>query len=200
MPLARMAILAALLFSATTVSGQPPAKKDDKSDPLEKFEPKGAPGAGQKFLSKFVGDWNVTKTFYPRTEGAEPTKLPGTCKQEMIQEGRFLKSDFVFEGTKGKTTGTGVIGFESPSGLFTSTWIDSRQTKMSFRRSPEKFDGKQIVLHGVAFEEVKDGRKSKTVTKLENDGNTIVHRQFSIAADGTERAVMQLEMTRKPAK
>ena len=71
---------------------------------------------------------------------------------------------------------------------------------MSFRRSKDKFDGTKIVLYGVSFEEAKDGRQSKTVTHLEDDGNKVVHRQFSFAADGAERLVMQLEMTRKAAK
>jgi hypothetical protein len=114
----------------------------------------------------------------------------------MIHDGRFLRSEFTFDSPTGKTTGTGVIGFEPATGVFTSTWFDSRQTRMSFRRSKDKFDGKEIVLYGVSFEEAKDGRKSKTVTRLEDGGNKILHRQFSIAPDGTERLVMQLEMTR----
>ena len=43
-------------------------------------------------------------------------------------------------------------------------------------------------------------RKSKTVTTLEDKGNKIVHKQFSIAADGAERPVMQLELTKKAVK
>ncbi len=185
----------AAAFLAATAFSQPPA--GDKKDPQEKFEPKAAPGVGQKFLAKFVGDWAVVKTFYPRAPGAEPTKSAGTCVQEMTHGGRFLKSEFTFDGPAGKTTGTGVIGFEPATGLFTSSWVDSRQTRMSFRRSLGKFDEKQIVLWGVTFEEPKDGRKSKTVTTIAGDPATITHRQFSVAPDGTERPVMQLEMTPK---
>lgn len=194
--------LTVLLTAAATV-GQPPTKPDDKKDPQQQFEPKAAPGAGQKFLAKMAGDFTVAKTFFPRTAGAEPAKTTGTCKQEMVHDGRFLRSEFTFDAATGKTTGTGVIGFEPATGAFTSTWIDSRQTRMSFRRSKDKFDGTEIVLYGVSFEEAKDGRKSKTLTRLEDGGNKVMHRQFSIAADGTERIVMQLEMTRKagqPAK
>ena len=191
-------LLTVLLAAAT--AGQPPAKPDDKKDPQQPFEPKAAPGEGQKFLAKMAGEFAVAKTFYQRTPGAEPTETSGTCKQEMVHDGRFLRSEFAFDGPAGKTTGTGTIGFEPATGTFTSTWIDSRQTRMSFRRSKDKFDGAAIVLYGVAFEEVKDGRRSKTVTRLEDDGNRIVHRQFSIASDETERIVMQLELTRKPGR
>ena len=145
-----------------------------------------------------VGDWDVVKTFHLRA--GDPTKTPGECKQAMVQEGRFLQSDFTFNAASGKTTGTGLIGFEPETGKFTSVWIDSRQTRMSFRQGEDKFDGKTIALLGQALGEgPKDGaRKSKTTTTLEDDGKKIVHRQVSIDADGTERLVMQLVMTKKP--
>jgi hypothetical protein len=49
-------------------------------------------GAGQKLLAQFAGDWDVVKTFFPMTE--EPKVTRATCKQYMIQDGRFLQSDF----------------------------------------------------------------------------------------------------------
>jgi hypothetical protein len=188
------AALTALLASVAVAAGQPPA---GKADPAEKFEPKSAPGEGQKFLTQFAGDWAVTKTFYLRAPAGKPTVTAGKCHQKMVQGGRFLQSDFTFDGPTGPTTGTGVIGFEPASGLFTSSWIDSRQTRMSIRRAREKFDGKQIVLYGTPLDGVKVPSESKTVTTVEGNSVTkITHRQYSVAADGTERPVMQLELTR----
>lgn len=194
----RVALLAGL-FVFAVCSAQPFASGDDKKDPQAKFEPKSKPGEGQKFLEKFVGDWDVAKTFYPKT--GEPTKSAGTCRQVMTQEGRFLESDFTFDGPGGKTTGKGTIGFEPETGKFTSVWIDSRQTRMSFRQADEAFDGKRIVLVGKALgAEPKDARRSKTVSALEDDGRKIVHRQYAVEADGKERLVMELVLTKKPAK
>lgn len=193
----RMSAFVGFLLVAVA-GGQPPAKPTGKPDPQEKFEPKAGPGAGQKFLTAFVGEWDVEKTFFPRTEGAAPAKSKGTCKQEMIHDGRFLKSEFVFDGPTGKTTGTGTIGFDSATGLFTSTWIDSRQTRMSFRQGKEKFDGKTIVLYSASLGDDRGDRKSKTVTTFDAESKKILHRQFGIAADGTERLVMQLEMKSDP--
>ena len=70
----RLGFLIAALFAVSVASGKVPPKPDDKKDPQEKFEPKGAPGAGQKFLARFVGDWKVEKTFFPRTPGVEPAE------------------------------------------------------------------------------------------------------------------------------
>src|SRR5262249_50891190 len=104
-------------------------KKDDKKDPQSSFEPRSKPGWGKKFLEKFVGDWDVAKSFHPRR--GEPVKQKGECRQTMIHGGRFLESQFTFQTGSEKTTGTGLIGFEPETGKFTSVWVDSRQTRMS---------------------------------------------------------------------
>ena len=44
--------------------------------------------------------------------------------------------------------------------------------------------------------EAKDARRSRTVSKIEPGDAKIVHRQYAIAPDGTERLMMELVMTR----
>jgi hypothetical protein len=163
------------------------------------FEPRSSPGAGQKLLEKFAGDWSVTKTFYPRA--GQPTRVEGQCHQAMIHEGRFLQSDFVFQHGGAKATGMGIIGFEPESGRFTSFWTDSRQTRMSMRQSQGPFDGKEIVLYSRSLDaDGKEGRRSKTVSRLEDDGRKLVHRQYALSQGGEERLVMELIMTKTAAK
>lgn len=182
-------------FVSTQLIAQPAKDAPQKKDPQQSIEPKAGPGEGQKFLSKFVGDWKVVKKFYPRN-GGEPSILTGTCRQEMVHEGRFLRSEFEFESVNGKSTGTGVIGFEVDTGLFTSSWFDSRQTKMSFRKSKAKFNGDKIELYSCSLAGETEVRQSKTVTTLEKNGTTIVHKQVATANDGSERLIMELVMTR----
>src|SRR5580765_923228 len=77
------------------------------------YEPARAAGAGQKLI--------VTK---------------GTCRQYMIQDGKFLQSDFTFfNPDETKSTGTGISGFDPKTNRFTTVWYDSRQTTMSIRQS-----------------------------------------------------------------
>jgi hypothetical protein len=196
MKLQVLAVLAAVccLGGADT----PPKGTKDAKDPQSSYEPRSKPGAGQKFLEKFVGDWDVAKTFYPRS--GNPARAGGQCRQTMIHEGRFLKSEFVFDGQGAKTTGTGLIGFEAATGKFTSVWTDSRSTRMSLRQSQDPFNGTEIVLYGRSLNnEAKDPSRSRTVTRLEDDGRKIVHRQYAIDPAGKERLVMELVMTRKAA-
>ena len=111
-----------LIASALVASGQdrPPAAKPD---PQATYEPRSGPGVGQAFLARFVGDWEVTKTFHSRS--GEAAKTTGKCKQTMIHNGRFLRSEFTFGAGKDASTGTGVIGFDPATGKFTSVWTDA---------------------------------------------------------------------------
>jgi hypothetical protein len=189
-----------LLLSVCHFSTSPMAQEKKSStkqkDPQSEYEPRSMPGEGQKFLQKFVGDWEVVKTFHPRS--GVPVRQEGECRQTLIHGGRFLQSQFAFRRGDEKTTGTGLIGFDPASGLFTSVWIDSRSTRMSFRQGQEKFDGKQIVLYGRSLgDDGKKGRVSRTVTRLEDKGRRIVHRQYTSGEGGRERLVMELVLTKK---
>ncbi len=57
--------------------------------------------------------------------------------------------------------------------------------------------GEQIVLYGKSLDEDAPERKSRTVTRLEDGGKTIVSRQDVPAEEGKERLIMELVMTRK---
>jgi hypothetical protein len=189
--------MAALVAAGLLISAdQPPPVKQD---PQSSFEPRSNPGAGQKFLQQFVGDWAVVKTLHLRP-GAEPIRMTGDCRQTMIHNGRFLQSDFVFQRDGTKATGLGLIGFEAETGKFTSVWTDSRSTRMSLRQSEEPFKGDEIVLHGRSLAaDGKEARASRTVTRLEDNGKKIIHRQYVPGPDGKERLLMELVMTRKTA-
>lgn len=194
-PLTLLLVLSVGYFS-TSSTAQEKRSSQKQKDAQSEYEPRSKPGEGQKFLQMFVGDWGVAKTFYPRS--GEPVRQEGECRQAMLHGGRFLQSEFTFRRGDDKTTGTGLIGFDSASGRFTSVWIDSRSTRMSFRQGQEKFDGKQIILYGRQLgDEGNTGRVSRTVTRLENDGLRIVHRQYTTGEGGKERLVMELILTKK---
>lgn len=188
-------VAAVLLVAAAQSQDKKNSGKSEKKDPQSSFEPKSKPGAGQKFLEQFIGEWDVVKAFYLKAGG--PAQQKGVCKQAMIHGGRFLQAEFTFTNTDGgKSTGTGLIGWEPQSEKFTSVWVDSRQTRMSFRQGEDKFDGERVVLFGKDLSG-KEPRRSKTVTRLEDGGKKMVHQQYGVNADGTERLVMELVLTKK---
>jgi hypothetical protein len=177
------------------VAGAGPAQQRLR-DPQSTFEPRSEPGIGQKLLEKMAGDWDVAKTLYIRSR--EPLRIKGECHQRMIHDGRFLKSEFVFEDSQGKTTGLGIIGFDVQTGKFTSAWTDSRSTRMSLRQSEGMVNGQEIVLFGRNLGDSANGpSRSRTVSKLEDDGRKLVHRLYVLGPDDKERLVMELLMTRR---
>jgi len=160
------------------------------------YEPTNATGAGQKLLAQFVGDWDVIKTFFPAN--GKPIVSEATCKQYMIQDGKFLQSDFTFINADGtKSTGTGISGFDPKANRFTTVWYDSRQTTMSIRQSDGTFDGKEIVLWATSLDPDRPGRKTVARAHLEEDGRLLLHRHFLIDDKGNERMMIELRMTRK---
>ena len=161
----------------------PSAAAQEKKQERSKFEPRSEPGAGQKLLEKFEGEWDVVKIMHRAT--GEPAQAKGRCRQTMIHDGRFLQSEFTFEQGGKKTTGLGIIGFETESGTFTSFWTDLRQTRMSVRQSRDPFDGDRIILYSRSLEaDGKEARRSKTISRLEEGGRKLVHRQYALLPGG----------------
>ncbi len=162
----------------------------------KQYEPPSAPGAGQQLLAKFVGNWDVVQTFYPKT--GKPIATKGTCKQYMVQDGKFLESDFTFYRPDGKTTtGTGISGFDPKTNRFTTVWFDSRQTTMSIRQSDGTFDGKNIALWSTPLDPDHPGRKTVARAHLEQDGRVLIYQHSLIGPDGKERVIFEMRLTRK---
>jgi hypothetical protein len=188
----RKGILSLLLMAAVAVAPHTALAQQTH----EQYEPANVAGAGQKLLAQFVGNWDVVKTFFPRSGAPKVSK--GECRQFMVQDGKFLESDFTFFNPDGtKSTGTGISGFDSKTNRFTTVWFDSRQTTMSIRQSDGTFDGKNIVLWATALDPDDPGRKTVARAHLEEDGRVLLHRHYLIDDKGTERMMIELRMTRK---
>jgi hypothetical protein len=188
----RRSVLAILLTAAlATAQSSAVAQKTH-----EQYEPSNAPGAGQKLLAQFAGNWDVVKTFFPKNGAPRVSK--GECRQTMVQDGKFLESDFTFFNPDGsKSTGTGISGFDSKTNRFTTVWFDSRQTTMSIRQSDGTFDGKTIVLWATDLDPDDPGRKTVARAHLEDNGRVLVHRHYLVDDKGNERLMIELRMTRK---
>jgi hypothetical protein len=185
-------ILALMLMAAVTIAPHTTLAQQTH----EQYEPSNTPGAGQKLLAQFVGNWDVVKTFFPRNGAPKISK--GECRQFMVQDGKFLESDFTFFNPDGsKSTGTGISGFDSKTNRFTTVWFDSRQTTMSIRQSDGTFDGKNIVLWATALDPDDPGRKTVARAHLEEDGHVLLHRHYLIDDKGQEHMMIELRMTRK---
>ncbi|HEX4438810.1 MAG TPA: DUF1579 family protein [Thermoanaerobaculia bacterium] len=198
MKTSRIAAAAAVLLTVAAAGLAQDAKTAaPRKDPQAQFEPPIGPGAGQAFLKTFEGEWSVERNFYPPGGGA-PRKASGEASQKMVQDGRFLESNFTFHQDGKDSTGTGISGFDPKSGLFTTFWYDSRSTDFSVRQSRDPFDGMQIVLYSVSLKGSHgEGHESRTVSFLEDNGKRLIHRQYNMGPDGKEHVLMELILTKK---
>lgn len=192
-----LAIVLALVAILAPLASAADKKTEEEAHAL--YEPRSSPGSGQEFLKRFVGEWRVTKKFYPPT--GEAVETTGKCTQIMIHDGRFLKSEFTFGEGNAATTGLGIVGYDPKTDKFTSFWTDSRSTRISIRESEAPFKGSELVLFSRSLDEdAKDkGRRSKTVTRFENQGSEIVHRQYSQGPAQEDRLMMELTLKRADA-
>jgi hypothetical protein len=160
------------------------------------YEPANGPGAGQKLLAQFVGNWSVVDTFYPAQ--GKPRVSKATCKQYMVKDGKFLESDFTFFNADGtKSSGTGISGFDPRTNRFTTVWFDSRRTEMSIRQSDGTFNGKDIALWSTSLDNENPGRKTVARAHLEDNGRVLVYRHYLVSAGGKEQMMFQMLMTRQ---
>ena len=196
----RIGMLIIIVAVAVMMAGQSqePSRPSAKAEPQASYEPRGKPGSGQALLSQFAGDWDVVKTFYPAK--GDPVQTKGECRQRMVQDGHFLESNFTFfERDGGRSTGTGISGFDTKTNRFTTVWYDSRQTSMSIRQSDGTFDGKEIVLYATSLDPDRPGRRTVARSHLEENGRVLLHRNFLIDDTGKERLMIELRMTLRPA-
>jgi hypothetical protein len=200
--LSSLLVVAGVAGALSLRSQETKKQETPKPRPAEtqnQYEPTRKTGPGQVLLAQFAGDWDVVKTFFP-SSGAAPIKTTGTCKQWMIHDGHFLQSDFTFNDRDGgKTTGTGISGFDPKTNKFTTVWYDSHQTTMSIRQSDGTFDGKEIVLWATSLDPDRPGRKTVARAHLEENGRILLHRHFLVDADGKEKMMIELRMTRRGA-
>jgi hypothetical protein len=147
-----------------------------------------------QLIADMLGEWTVENEvmFAP---GAPVEKSAGTAKCEPIFGGRFVKMDY--EGTMmGQPfKGFSLWGYNTPSGKFESTWIDSTSVGMMSSTGTKQADG-SIEWTGTWVDPItKETKTSRSVTKM-TDKNTMVYEAFDKTTDGTEFKMMTVTYTR----
>lgn len=87
------------------------------------------PGEGHRFLEKLTGTWNASAKFWMKP-GEPPMESTGTIVNEMVLEGRFLKSQYTSEFAGAPFQGLALDGFDNQKQKFVGMWIDSMSTAM----------------------------------------------------------------------
>ena len=132
-----------------------------------------------------------------------PSRSPGTCRQTMIHDGRFLQSEFVFEQAGRKSTGLGLTGFEPQIGP-----IHHRLDRFppdphvvppeprAVRRQTDRLV--QPVVRGSRYHQ-RPGAGRLLADRQPDRGQRPADRSSSVQhrPDGKERLIMELVLTRR---
>lgn len=167
----------------------------DPNDPMAMWTKANMPTKEHaQLIADMLGEWTVENevTFAP---GAPVEKSTGTAKCEPIFGGRFVKMDYDGNMMGQPFKGFSLWGYNTPSGKFESTWIDSTSVGMMYSTGVKQADG-SIEWTGTWVDPItKETKTSRAVTKM-TDKNTMVYEAFDKTTDGTEFKMMTVTYTR----
>lgn len=165
---------------------------------IEQMMKYGMPAQEHKLLEKYVGEWDVAISSW-REPSAEPELSRGTMKNELIFDGRYLKSDLDFTMGGRKARGLEIIGYDLFKKMYTTFWIDSWSTAFVTTSGTLDVSGDILTETGAYPDAMTDGRtvrKMKTVTTFMGDGR-YKFEMFMVQPDGRAVKGMELVCTRK---
>lgn len=173
-------------------------KQDSRKDMqaiMEVYKKLGTPRAPHKLLASMAGRWN-TKTRSWMEPNQRPMESTGTCKQEMLLGGRFLRQEFSGEMMGNPFTGIGFTGYDNQRKKYVSVWMDSVGTGMYIFEGTASADGKTIIQESHSEDLLRGPTKWRSVTKIVNE-NTHVFEMYGTYKKGKEEKMMEITYTRK---
>lgn len=171
------------------------AVKADMESMMEEYKRLAAPGEQHKLLAKLAGSW-VTKTRGFMEPGKPPVESVGTCRQEMVLDGHYLQQTYTGDMMGDTFTGVNVIGFDSYSGKYVSTWIDSMSTAIYYFEGTASPDGRTITQKCSYTDPLRGPALWRSVTKIVDD-DTLEYEMYITLRGKKEAKEMEMTVTRK---
>lgn len=104
-------------------------KKLSEEEMMARWQETMVPGEEHKELAMMAGKFKSVSKHWMSPEG-EPQEEIGTCTNEMILDGRFVRQHMVGKFGEMPFEGFGTIGFDRLENRFVLTWMDNFGTGM----------------------------------------------------------------------
>ena len=187
------------LAPAASVSAQesdaPAGGAADMEEAMKAYLELSKPGPEHAKLKMRVGNWKVAGTFYMAPD-APPMKSEATSNIRPLMEGRYFREQYAGDFMGMKFTGIGVFGYDKGAKKYFSTWIDSMSTGLMRSDGVADASGDVITYVGEYFDPQRNATvKQKYVLTLKSR-KTHSSAVYEVAADGSERKIMDLVYTR----
>ncbi|MGE5457610.1 MAG: DUF1579 domain-containing protein [Methanococcaceae archaeon] len=152
------------------------------------------PGPAHNWMAESAGEWKTAIKLW-MDPAAPPTVSEGSCKQEMILGGRYLKSTHTSTMMGMAYEGLMLQGFDNKTKEFTSIWMDNFGTGTMVSKGKYDQNNKTLTLNGTAVDPLSDKDAAYKQTLKIIDKNKMVMEMFMVN-DGKETKTMEVEYTR----
>lgn len=156
------------------------------------------PGPHHKHLEPLVGKWTYEMKWWMAPDAPAETDT-GTAEYKWIMGGRWMLQEVegpgMMEGTR--FNGMGLMGYDSVSEKYVSTWIDDHSTAMMVLHGTCDGAGKVITCTGKVPDAMTGQKDQPTRTVLTmKDKDTVTFEMFSTPAGSKEFKTMELTYKR----
>lgn len=169
--------------------------KMDMQEMMEVYRKLATPGTPHQLLERMAGSWNTRFTSWMEPD-QPPIELSGTCHQQMILDGRFLKQEYNGEMKGEPFNGFGVMGYDNHTRKYVSIWMDTMGTAIMLFEGTAGEDGKSITQTARYDDPVQGPMEWRSVTTIVDDF-TLTMEMYTTSKSGKEMKMMEGTYSRK---
>jgi hypothetical protein len=153
------------------------------------------PGPVHQMMAESAGEWNSSVTMW-MDPAQPPQKIDGTCTNEMIMGGRYLKSSQKSTMMGMPFEGMMLLGFDNAKKEFTSVWYDNMGTGTIISTGTYNNQDSTLTLLGTMVDPStgKDVKCRETMKFIDKDNQILT---MYVMQDGKEIKNMEQVLTRK---
>jgi hypothetical protein len=178
------ALLIAGTIRASAQDAPPPPPMDDS---MMKLIEATSPNANHKKLEMFLGNWDVTSSFWVGGPEKPPVSDKGSAKIAWALGGRFLRQEFKGAFMGMPMDGIGFNGYDNVKKAYTMFWIDNTSTAMGTGAGQFDASGTVLTMTG-KMDDPMTGRMGLNVKHVlrKTEMDRFVYELYEVPATGPE--------------
>jgi hypothetical protein len=173
-----------------------PAAAPDMAKVMAAWQAHMTPGAAHDRMKQMAGTFKADVKHRMAADAPEEASS-GTCVNELILGGRYLKSDYSGDMMGQPFKGIQLLGYNNGTKRYESVWIDEMSTSMTVSAGEADESGKTITLNSEFFCVMTDGMRKARMVYAIADADSHTFEMFTDGPDGKEFRSMIITYTRQ---
>ena len=188
----RAAVLVSIVAGAQDKAQQ---MTPEQKAAMEAWAKASTPGEPHRKLAEGVGTWDAKVTSWERP-GAPPNVSMGTCTEEAVLGGRFLRQNFHGAMMGQPFNGIGYTGYDNVKQKYVSTWMDDMGTMVMVSYGTMAPDGTLTMWSDVDDPITGKSAKMREVMRFPDKDHQLFE-MFGPDPSGKEFKMLEIAYTRK---